>query len=156
MQYEVDEYIVEHIEETDKYYIYFKDSVNNECKIEINKNIYEAYIESKKAYTRIKNQNTRYEEQSQQTEISLYTRALYKEKSIEDVLIKNIEFERLRKAKATLTDIQRKRIELHIEDGLTLKEIARIEGVRRNKIDKSITQGIKKLKNFLKDGGQNS
>ena len=126
MQYEVDEYIVEHIEETDKYYIYFKDSVNNECKIEINKNIYEAYIESKKAYTRIKNQNTRYEEQSQQTEISLYTRALYKEKSIEDVLIKNIEFERLRKAKATLTDIQRKRIELHIEDGLTLKEIARI------------------------------
>ncbi len=156
MQYEVDEYIVEHIEETDKYYIYFKDSVNNECKIEINKNIYDAYIESKKAYTRIKNQNTRYEEQSQQTEISLYTRALYKEKSIEDVLIKNIEFERLRKAKATLTDIQRKRIELHIEDGLTLKEIARIEGVRRNKIDKSITQGIKKLKNFLKDGGQNS
>ena len=156
MQYEVDEYIVEHIEETDKYYIYFKDSVNNECKIEINKNIYEAYIESKKAYTRIKNQNTRYEEQSQQTEISLYTRALYKEKSIEDVLIKNIEFEILRKAKAKLTDIQRKRIELHIEDGLTLKEIARIEGVRRNKIDKSITQGIKKLKNFLKDGGQNS
>ena len=44
MRYEVDNYIVEHITETNKYYIYFKDSVNNECKIEIDQKIYEAYI----------------------------------------------------------------------------------------------------------------
>ena len=156
MQYEVDDYILEHIEETDKYYIYFKDSVNEECRIEIDSNIYNAYMESKKAYTRIKNQNTRYEEQSAQTEISLYTRALYKQNSVEDILIKNSEVETLRVAKTTLTDIQRKRIELHIEKGITLSKIAETEGVRKNKIDKSIAQGMKKLRKFFKDGGQNS
>ena len=56
MRYEVDNYIVEHITETNKYYIYFKDSVNNECKVEIDQKIYEAYIESKRAYKKIKNQ----------------------------------------------------------------------------------------------------
>lgn len=156
MQYEVDEYIVEHIEELDKYYIYFKDSIGKDCKIEIDKKIYDAYIESKKAYTRIKNQNTRYEEQSEQTEISLSTKAFYKQTNMEDSIIKNAELEKLRKAKETLTDTQRKRIELHIENGVTLNKIAEIEGVRKNKIDKSIAQGMKKLKKFFKDGGQNS
>lgn len=150
MQYEVDEYIVEHIEETDRYYIYFKDSVNNECKIEINRNIYEAYIESKKAYTRIKNQNSRYTEQSEQTEISLYTKAFLGTKSIEDEFIEKIELEKLNKAKEKLTETQKRRIELHIEDKKTIPEIAQIEGVCRTKIDKSIAQGIKKLKKFLK------
>ena len=156
MQYEVDEYIVEHIEETDKYYIYFKDSVNNECKIEIDKKIYDAYMESKKAYIRIKNQNTRYEEQSEQTEISLYTRAFLKTNSIEDEFIRKIELEKLNKAKQCLTEKQRRRIELHIEENKTIPEIAKIEGVCRTKIDKSIAQGLKKLKIFLKQGVWNS
>jgi len=156
MQYIVDDYIVEHIEETDKYYISFKDSVNRECKIEINKKIYDIYIDSKKSYTRIKNQNSRYIEQSEQTEISLYKRALNKQSGLEDILIKNIELEMLEEAKSTLTDIQRRRIKLHIENKRTLKEISEIEGVGKNKIDKSISQGMKKLKKFLKEGGQNS
>lgn len=152
MQYEVDEYIVEHIEETDKYYIYFKDSVNNECKIEIDKKIYDAYMESKKAYIRIKNQNTRYVEQSEQTELSLYTKAFLKTNSIEDEFIRKIEWEKLNKAKQCLTEKQRRRIELHIEENKTIPEIAKIEGVCRTKIDKSIAQGLKKLKIFLKQG----
>lgn len=152
MQYEVDEYIVEHIEETDKYYIYFKDSVNNECKIEIDKKIYDAYMESKKAYIRIKKQNTRYVEQSEQTELSLYTKAFLKTNSIEDEFIRKIEWEKLNKAKQCLTEKQRRRIELHIEENKTIPEIAKIEGVCRTKIDKSIAQGLKKLKIFLKQG----
>lgn len=152
MRYEVDEYIVEHIEELDKYYIYFKDSVGNDCKMEIDKKIYGAYIESNKSYTRIRNQKSRYEEQSEQSELNLYMKALYKENSMEDTFIKKIEIEKLNKAKEILTEKQRKRIELHIEDKKTIPEIAEIEGVCRTKIDKSIAQGLKKLKNFLKQG----
>ncbi len=152
MQYEVDEYIVEHIEEIDKYYIYFKDSANKECKIEIDKNIYGAYMESKKVYVRIKNQNTRYVEQSEQTEISLYTKAFFRTSSMEDEFIRKIEWEKLNKAKQCLTEKQRRRIELHIEENKTIPEIAKIEGVCRTKIDKSIAQGLKKLKIFLKHG----
>ena len=155
MRYEVDEYIVEHIEETDKYYIYFKDSANKECKIEINKNIYGAYMESKKAYVRIKNQNTRYVEQSEQTEISLYTKAFFRTNNMEDEFIKKIELEKLKEAKKHLTEKQKRRIELHIEENKTIPEIAEIEGVCRTKIDKSIAQGLKKLKIFLKTGGVN-
>ena len=51
-----------------------------------------------------------------------------------------------------LTKKQRRRIELHIEDKMTIEEIAKIEGVGRTKIDKSISQGLKKLKFFLKQG----
>lgn len=93
MRYEVDNYIVEHITETNKYYIYFKDSVNNECKIEIDQKIYEAYIESKRAYKKIKNQKTRYEENSEQTEISLYSKSMIKQKSVEDEVQEKIEKE---------------------------------------------------------------
>lgn len=152
MRYEVDEYIVEHMEESDKYFIYFKDSVGQDCKMEIDKKIYGAYIESNKAYTRIRNQKSRYEEQSAQSELNLYMKALYKEHSMEDTFIKKIEIEKLNKAKETLTEKQRKRIELHIEDKKTIPEIAEIEGVCRTKIDKSIAQGLKKLKNFFKQG----
>ena len=45
--------------------------------------------------------------------------------------------------------------ELHIEENKTIPEIAEIEGVCRTKIDKSIAQGLKKLKIFLKTGGVN-
>lgn len=153
MQYEVDEYIVEHIEETDKYYIYFKDSVNKECKLEIDKNIYDTYMESKRAYIRIKNQNSRYVEQSEQTEISLYTKAFLRTNNMEEEFIKKIELEKLKEAKKHLTEKQKRRIELHIEENKTIPEIAEIEGVCRTKIDKSIAQGLKKLKIFLKIGG---
>ena len=124
MRYEVDNYIVEHITETNKYYIYFKDSVNNECKIEIDQKIYEAYIESKRAYKKIKNQKTRYEENSEQTEISLYSKSMIKQKSVEDEVQEKIEKEKLKKAKSVLTETQKRRIELYIEEGMSLGKIA--------------------------------
>ncbi len=152
MKYEVDEYIIEHVKESNKYYIYFKDSVNEICKLEIDKSIFDAYMESKKDYIKIKNQKSRYEEHSNQTEINLYQKALYKIKTVEDEVLNKIEIEKLEKAKAMLTKKQRRRIELHIEDKMTIEEIAKIEGVGRTKIDKSISQGLKKLKFFLKQG----
>ena len=155
MRYEVDNYIVEHITETNKYYIYFKDSVNNECKIEIDQKIYEAYIESKRAYKKIKNQKTRYEENSEQTEISLYSKSMIKQKSVEDEVQEKIEKEKLKKAKSVLTETQKRRIELYIEEGMSLGKIAQIEGEGKSKIDKSISQGIKKIKKFLNEGVQN-
>lgn len=155
MRYEVDNYIVEHIAETNKYYIYFKDSVNNECKIEIDKQIYEAYIESKRAYKKIKNQKTRHEENSEQTEISLYSKALIKQKSVEDEVQEKIEREKIKRAKSILTKTQKRRMELYIEEGMSLGKIAQIEGVGKSKIDKSIAQGIKKIKKFLNEGVQN-
>ena len=90
------------------------------------------------------------------TEINLYKKSFNKPKSVEDIVIEKFIRDKVGIAKKRLTQVQRRRIELHIEKGFSLEDIARIEGVRKNKIDKSISLGIKKLKKFLKMGGQNS
>ena len=54
MQYEVDSYTLEYIEEEDKYYISFRDSAEQDCKLEIDKEIFDTYMKSKKAYIKIK------------------------------------------------------------------------------------------------------
>ncbi len=58
MQYKVDNYTLEYIEDEDKYYISFTDSVEQECRIEIEKEIFDTYIKSKRAYIKIKNETS--------------------------------------------------------------------------------------------------
>lgn len=41
MRYEVDSYTLEYVEDEDKYYISFRDSVEQDCRIEIDKDIFE-------------------------------------------------------------------------------------------------------------------
>ena len=50
MRYEVDSYTLEYVEDEDKYYISFRDSVEQDCRIEIDKDIFDTYTNSKKAY----------------------------------------------------------------------------------------------------------
>ena len=87
MKYEVDSYILEYNEEINKYFIYFKDSVNNECRLEIKKEIFDTYMKSKREYKKIQNQYDRHEEHSEQSDISLYKRAFVSKVSLEDIVI---------------------------------------------------------------------
>lgn len=151
MQYVVDTYILEYLENEDKYYITFKDSVEKECRMEINKDIFEAYLKSKSAYLKIKNETKRHIDSSDFTEVDLYNKSLSKEKSVEEIVIENIEKEKLEKAKQKLTDVQIRRIELHIIDEITIRDLAKSEKVRRKQIEKSIKLGLKKIKKFFED-----
>lgn len=151
MQYVVDSYILEYIESKDKYYISFKDSVENDCRIEINKEIFETYIKSKKAYIKIKNETSRHLEQIILTDEELYNKSKIKGKSTEDIVIDNIEQRKIYEAKKLLTNTQLRRIELHIIDKIGTRELARIEKVRRKQVEKSIDAGLKKLEKFLKN-----
>lgn len=151
MQYEVDTYKLEYIEETGQYYICFKDSVENECRIEISKDIFDAYITSKKSYIKVKNQKDRHEEPGNLTEEDIYMRSIDKEKGTEDKAITNIYKEQLKNAKKALTESQKRRIELNIETGISIRELAKRENVRKNQIEKSITLGLKKLKKFFEN-----
>lgn len=54
MQYIVDSYILEYVENKEKYYISFKDSINKQCRIEINREIFEEYMKSRKCYKKYK------------------------------------------------------------------------------------------------------
>ena len=151
MKYKVDSYILEYIENENKYYISFLDSVNQECRIEIDKEIFDIYMSSKKSYVKIKNETSRYIEQSELTEEDIYNRAKYKVKDAEEIFIDNLEREKLRKAKEKLTDTQIRRLELHIVDEVTIRDLAKLENVRKNQIEKSIQLGIKKLKKLINE-----
>ena len=149
MKYEVDSYTLEYMENENKYYISFVDSVKQECRIEINKEIFDTYIKSKKAYIKIKNENSRHLEQSQLTEIDIYKRAFDETENVEEKVIKNIEKENLNEALKMLTDVQLRRVDLHIIKEFTIRDIARLEKVQKKQIQKSLELGIKKIKKFF-------
>lgn len=152
MQYEVDDYIVEHIEKLDKYYIYFKDSVGKNCKLEIKKEIFDTYIDSRKNYIKIKNQKVRHEEQSEQTEISLYNKSIVNKISIEDIVIQKISDATLREMVKNVSKPHNRRLEMYFFQDMTIQEIALKENRNDRTIRYSISKGIdeisKKIKKF--------
>ena len=87
MQYKVDSYTLEYIDEENKYYISFIDSAKQNCRIEINKDIFNEYMNSKKAYVKIKNETSRHLEQSKLTEEDIYNKSRYKVKDAEETFI---------------------------------------------------------------------
>ena len=149
MQYKVDSYTLEYVESEDKYYISFIDSVNQECRIEIDKEIFYAYLKSKKNYIKIKNETNRHLEQSELTDEEIYNRAFEKEESIEETVMKDIEKEKMQQALKNLTEVQQRRIELHIVNNITIRDIAQLEKVRKKQIVKSLQIGLKKIKKIF-------
>lgn len=149
MQYEVDSYTLEYIENEDKYYISFIDSAGHECRIEIDKEIFDIYMNSKKAYIKIKNETSRHLEQSVLTEEDVYNRAFNPIESVEEIVIKNIDKGKMRDALKDLTETQYKRINLHIVNEITIRDVAKIEKVQKRQIEKSLQLGLKKIKKFF-------
>ena len=131
MKYEVDSYVLEYLEDEDKYYISFIDSSNKECRM----------------------QTSRHIEHSKLTEEEIYKRAVDYIESVEDNVITNIEKQQLKDAMKTLTPTQYKRIELHIINEITIRDIAKLQNVQKKQIQKSLKLSFKKIKNFLKNRG---
>lgn len=149
MQYEVDSYTLEYMENEDKYYISFVDSVEHECRIEIDKEIFDIYMKSKKAYIKIKNETSRHLEQSVLTEEDVYNRSFNPIESVEEIVIKKIDKGKIREALKDLTETQYKRINLHIVNEITIRDVAKIEKVQKRQIEKSLQLGVKKIKKFF-------
>lgn len=151
MQYEIDNYMLEYIEAENKYYISFLDSVNNRCRIEITEEIFETYMAYKKYNTKNENNTRRHIEYLDLTEEQIYNKVLYHPKSLEDDYLQSIENIKIEKALNTLTDTQYRRLMLHSINNYSIRDIAKMEGVTKNQIEKSIKLANKKIKNFLKN-----
>lgn len=149
VQYEVDSYTLEYIEDEDKYYISFVDSAEQDCRIQIDKEIFDTYMKSKKAYTKIKNETSRYLEHSSLTDEEIYKRAFDPVESVEETVIKNIERKKVNQAMQNLTEVQYRRIDLHIVNEITIRDLAKIEMVQKKQIEKSLQLGLKKIKKFF-------
>lgn len=150
MQFIVDTYNLEYVESENKYYISFKDSVDNEYKIEINKEIFETYKESKKSYIKIKNEFSRYIEHSELTEITLYNRCMQKNKKIEELIINEKETESITEIIWKLPNPQNRRVYMRVIEKFTISKIAKIEGCSKSAISQSVRLGIEKILKNLK------
>ena len=62
-----------------------------------------------------------------------------------------IRSEKIRAALASLTDTQRRRL-MMLVDGMTLREIAIVEGASHKNVWKSIEQAKEKIKSFINEG----
>lgn len=145
MQYEVDSYKLEYIEETEKYFICFKDSAGKDCRIEIQKEIFDTYMQSRKEYKKIQNQYDRHEEQSEQTEISLYKKAIISKFNVEDIVIQKITSTALRKAVREISAPHNRRLEMYFFKEMTVKEISIKENKTERTIRYSISKGIDEI-----------
>lgn len=149
MEYEVDSYILEYVESEDKYYISFLDSAKQNCRIEIEKEIFDVYMKSKKSYIKIKNETSRHLEQKDLTEEEIYNRAYLPKRSLEDEVIKKLDSEKMRLALKELTETQYRRIDLHIVNEISIRDVAKIENVQMRQIQKSLRLSAKKIKKFF-------
>lgn len=70
-------------------------------------------------------------------------------RSVDDELLRLELWAAMEKSSACLTAPQRRRIRMYVEEGLSLSEIARREGVSYKVIGRSIWAGLKKIKNIL-------
>ena len=153
MIYEVDSYKLEYNEKTNQYFIYFKDSIGKDCKIEIDEKVFEVYMKSRKEYIKIKNQYTKYEEHSELTELTLYNRSFKVSESIEDIVIQKQIMNDFEKIINEVKKPHNKRLKMYLFDDMTIQEIAKKENKSERTIRYSLTKGLtetrKKLKNLI-------
>lgn len=92
----------------------------------------------------------RHIEQSEVWESTLNMRAIHKPESIEDMIIRNFEYEQLYSAIKKLPEKQRRRLLLHYFDGMTYVEISKMEKCSTRAVEYSIHNAIQNLKKYLK------
>ena len=134
----------------DKHYLSFRDGQGVLRELQITKELFEVLNRFELDDLSILNEWDRHIEHFQQTEQSLNRRAFFKAESVEETVLRSIEYERLHRAITQLPETQRRRLMLYYFEGLTYEQIARMEGCTIMPVKRSIDSAIKKLKLFLK------
>lgn len=98
------------------------------------------------------NEVDRHYEHSELTEETLSSRAALPRPTVEDIVQRRMEHERLRRAIAQLPDVQRKRLVLYYFGSFTYQQIAEMEGCTFQAVAKSVASAEKSLKKFLIEG----
>lgn len=104
-------------ENDDRYYLSFKDGQGVRHEMEIQKDLFDMLNRFQLDDLSILNEWDRHIEHFEQTEQSLNRRACVKAESVEEVVLRNIEYEQLHQAIATLTETQQRRLKLYAMKG---------------------------------------
>lgn len=132
-----------------RHYLSFKDGQGVWHEMEIEKDLFDVLNRFELDDLSILNEWDRHIEHFEQTEQSLNRRACAKAESVEEVVLRNIEYEQLHQAIATLTETQKRRLTLYYFRGLTYKRIAEMEGCSVSAVVSSISVAIEKIRKTL-------
>ena len=134
-----------------RHYARFKDGEGKEHCLEIEKEIYDLLDRFEREDLRDLNEYDRHYEHCEQTEQSIHRRAVALPVTVEEAVLKRLEYGQLHIAIRELSDKQRRRLSLHYFGGFKIKEIAEMESCDPSVISRSISVAKKKLKNLISD-----
>ena len=138
-------------ENNGRYYLSFKDGQGVQHDMEIEKELFDVFNRFELDDLSILNEWDRHIEHFEQSEQSLNRRAYYKAESVEDAVLRSIEYERLHKAISELPETQRRRLIFYYFQELTYEQIAEIEGCSHPAVIKSVHAAIEKIKKIISE-----
>lgn len=134
-----------------KFFVSFKDGMGIFQEIEINEKQNNAFNEFELEDLSEMNEFDRHIEHSEIYENNLEKRTKEKIISMEDEFIKQTTFEELKKAIEMLPENQKRRIKNYYFDDLNTYQIARLEGIAHQVVDRSIKKAINNLRKILRN-----
>ena len=134
----------------DKHILSFRDGQGVLQEITIDRELFELLDRFELDDLSYLNEVDRHYEHSELTEISLYNRATALPESVEDAVLRNLQYEALYNAIWKLPEAQRRRLIFYYFGGLTYAQIADMEWCKYQTVQESIYAALKNLKSFLK------
>ena len=143
-------YTLEFIEEKNSYRVSFKDVKGKFCRIEVNKEIYQAFDRFELDDLSELNEFDNHIEHSEVYENNLNERAMDKPLGVDEIVETMLINEELKKAINELSEVQKRRIKMYYFEDMTLEDIARVEKTSHQAISKSIIKALAELRKILK------
>ena len=133
-----------------RYYVSFVDGAGIQRETEVSRPVFAEFRRFIKIERNLLRWDERYVEQSELTEVALYNRALFPDKSVEETVFDNLQVKQFRTVFQKLSKTQRRRFVLHYEFGLTFEQIAKMEGCKRQAIQQCVSRVEEKIKENCK------
>ena len=143
-------YTLEFVEEKNSYRVSFKDVKGKFRKVEVNKEIYQAFDRFELDDLSELNEFDNHIEHSEVYENNLNERAMDKPLGVDEIVETMLINEELKKAINELSDIQKRRIKMYYFEDMTLEDIARVEKTSHQAVSKSIIKALAELRKILK------
>ena len=135
-----------------RYFLSFKDGQGVQHEIELDESLYNLFDRFELEDISYFNESSRHYEPSELTEQTLHDRMFLPVETVEEMVLRSAENERLYRAISNLPEVQRRRLLLYYFGDLTYEQIAAEEGCTFQAIGKSIAAAEKNLKKFLTEG----
>jgi len=137
-------------EQNGNYYISFKDGQGNLHELKISEQLFNAFDSFELEDLKYLNIWDRHLEHSEVYEATLDKRTFFKQESIEDSVLKDIQITRLHIAISTLPEMQKRRLLLYFFADLTYEQIGKIEGCSKVAVKYAVDKALETLREKLR------